>query len=52
MTLEEDVVTLRAAVARLREDLVQAQARIAERERRKTPPPCAGSCPHPSCPQG
>src|SRR5690348_11644326 len=39
MSLEEDVVALRAAVAALRDALAQAQARIAELERRKTPPP-------------
>jgi transposase len=39
MTLEEEVVALRAEVASLREALAQAQARIAELERRKTPPP-------------
>jgi transposase len=39
MSLEEEVVALRAEVAALREALVQAQARIAELEQRKTPPP-------------
>jgi len=39
MALEEEVVALRAEVAALREALAQAQARIAELERRKTPPP-------------
>ena len=39
MMLEEEVVVLRAEVATLREALAQAQARIAELERRKTPPP-------------
>jgi transposase len=39
MSLEEEVVALRAEVAALRDALAQAQVRIAELERRKTPPP-------------
>jgi transposase len=39
MSLEEEVVVLRAEVAALREALAQAQGRIAELERRKTAPP-------------
>jgi transposase len=39
MSLEEEVVALRSEVAVLREALAQAQARIVELERRKTPPP-------------
>jgi transposase len=39
MSLEEEVVALRAEVLALREALAQAQARVAELERRKTPPP-------------
>jgi len=39
MTLEDEVVALRAEVAALRDALAQAQERIAELERRKTPPP-------------
>jgi transposase len=39
MSLEEEVVALRAEVAALREALAQAQGRIAELERRKTPAP-------------
>src|SRR5690348_9284704 len=39
MSLEEEVVALRAEVRALREALAQAQGRIAELERRKTPAP-------------
>src|SRR5579863_6321773 len=37
--LDDEVVALRAEVVALREALAQAHARIAELERRKTPPP-------------
>ncbi len=39
MTLEEEVVALRAEVASAQALIAQLQARIAELERRKTPPP-------------
>ena len=39
MSLEEEVVALRAEVLALRDALAQAQARITELEQRKTPPP-------------